>query len=107
MGGDVGVGATAVPGQRHTWTDRAMFLSACWPPSSNAVPRRSRTCSYTRLDTQTASGCRDLKQPGCDVDAVAEDVIALDDNVAKKKTKTKNKTPNLGDPASPVSQGHL
>ena len=33
-----------------------MFLSVCVPPSSNAVSRRSRTSSCTRLDMQIPPG---------------------------------------------------
>ena len=33
-----------------------MFLSVCVPPSSNAVSRRSRTSSCTRLDMQMPPG---------------------------------------------------
>ena len=49
-GSAVGAGATfggaARPGRQcQTWIGRAMFLSVCVPPSSNAVSRRSRTSS--------------------------------------------------------------
>ena len=54
-----------------------------------------------------ASGCRDLLKPGGDVDAVAEDVVALDDDVADVDADAEGYAPILGDLGGAVSHRRL
>ena len=60
-----------------------MFFSACSPMSSKARSSRLPTWSRTVAETAMPPGCGDALEPRRHVDAVAEDVVALDDDVAE------------------------
>src|SRR5689334_19526807 len=60
-----------------------MFLTCCSPKSSKTKGSRSRTWSWTVLETNTPPASASVSIRGGDVDAVAIEVVALDDHVAE------------------------
>jgi|SRR6516162_1913879 hypothetical protein len=58
-----------------------MLLTCCSPRSSKARSRRSRTCSCAAALRQNPARLGQRFEPGREVDAVAEDVAILDDDV--------------------------
>src|SRR6476619_3464030 len=60
-----------------------MFLTCCSPRSSKTKGSRSRTWSWTVLETNTPAGIGEGLDTRGDVDAVAIEVVALDDHVAE------------------------
>src|SRR5262249_52883105 len=59
-----------------------MFLTCCSPRSSKARSRRSRTLLVRRGTKANPARLSQRFEPGCDVDAVAEYIASLDDDVA-------------------------
>jgi hypothetical protein len=59
-----------------------MFLRLCSPKSSKARSRRPAASSWTRAETQIPPGSGQRFEARGDVDAVAENVAVLDDDVA-------------------------
>ena len=68
---------------RNTRTGRAMFFTGFSPRSSSSMPSLSRTESRTARETKMRARLGEPFQAGGDVDAVAEDVVVLDDDVAE------------------------
>ena len=73
----------AMSGHRQMRTGRAMFLSVRSPPSTNGVFTFEALCSIGRSAQHHLSGLSNLLQARGDIDAVAKDILALDDDVAK------------------------
>ena len=65
------------------WTGRAMFLSCCSPLSSNATSSLLPTCRVTDCRHRDAARLGDAFESRGDIDAVAEDIVVLDDHVAE------------------------
>src|SRR5207248_5394782 len=68
---------------RYTRSGRAMFLRLCSPRSSKAQSSRSCTWSCTMAETQMPARFGHGFEPCGDVDAVAVDVVAVDDHIAE------------------------
>src|SRR6516225_1276544 len=66
---------------RYTRRGRAMFFRLCSPRSANSASTLPRTCRKASSETQIPPGS--AMPSGGDVDAIAEDVLALDQNIAE------------------------
>jgi len=76
------IGAPPSP-TRYTRTGRAMFLTWCSPRSSNAKGSRSRTWSWTVLETSTPPGSAKASSRAATFTPVAENVLLLNDHIAE------------------------
>src|SRR4051794_37463758 len=66
-----------------------MIFSACSPLSTKARSRRLPIWSRTIPETATPPGRSDALQPRCDVDAVAKNIVVLNDDIAKIDAEAK------------------
>ena len=60
-----------------------MFFTSCSPRSTKSMAMRPRTCSWTLLGDRHAARLGEALDARRDVDAVAEEVVALDHHVAE------------------------
>ena len=69
-----------------------MFFTVCSPRSEKLIGTLLSTCSRTELEMQMPPGSARVR-PHRYVDAIAVDIVALDDNIADIDADAKNDPP--------------
>ena len=78
-----GSAGASSPSQRHARSGRSMFLSLISPASMNGDADLSAHLGMDDVGGEDAARRRLAFEPGSDIDAVAEDVVPLDDDLAE------------------------